>query len=558
MELPDTIETDVGQLDTHKWVQYALALATGAEHMLSPDAADQAESWWHACPYRFHDLLDLCSTDDEIGGECTRLLQLFVAHLRSPCSECRGMHRYAERIEGMIAAAQKGERGIAPQSLAELWNLAHTELTTLALCDVRAVQDISRLFEGRRWRGTLDLRLWDTSRMRKMQSSFADCSGVSGLEYWSVGRVTNMSMMFCNNATFNGPIGRWDTRSVVTMMEMFEDARNFNQPLHFDTRSVECMSFMFAGALAFNQPVLFDTRNVQFLSGMFQNTASFNQPLDLDMTNLHSMSSMFTRAEAFNSEIRFRNTERVCDMSGMFYGATSFNRPLRLKADSVLFMQNMFAGATAFNAKLRLHNLSMLRDTSFMFAGATEFNQPLDWLVTSRVTNMSSMFECASSFDHPIPFDTSSVVDMSSMFSLATSFNKPLGDAFTTARVKDMSRMFAGASRFNQPLRLDTSSVVTMRSMFAGAASFDQPVRFTTANVTDMSYMFERATALRSPVVLQMDTIVNVRGMFAGASAFHHSLLQLTEINSDAVEDMGEGLLVATSTPSQKLTALRL
>ena len=93
---------------------------------------------------------------------------------------------------------------------------------------------------------------------------------------------------------------------------------------------------------------------------------------------------------------------------------------------------------------------------------------------TSYITDMSSMFYRASSFNQPIGnWDTSRVTDMFGMFEEASSFNQPIG-TWNTSKVTDMSFMFYEARSFNQPIgKWDTSKVTDMESMFKGASSFN-------------------------------------------------------------------------------------
>ena len=55
--------------------------------------------------------------------------------------------------------------------------------------------------------------------------------------------------------------------------------------------------------------------------------------------------------------------------------------------------------------------------------GAAKFNQPLSF-DTSRVTDLSDMFQNATAFDQPLSFDVSSVTDMSGMFLSASSLSE--------------------------------------------------------------------------------------------------------------------------------------
>ena len=93
----------------------------------------------------------------------------------------------------------------------------------------------------------------------------------------------------------------------------------------------------------------------------------------------------------------------------------------------------------------------------------------------SSVTNMTSMFSGASSFDGDLStWDVSSVTDMTSMFSGASSFDGDLS-TWDVSGVTDMTSMFSGASSFNGDISgWNVSNVIGMSSMFDGADSFVQ------------------------------------------------------------------------------------
>jgi surface protein len=75
---------------------------------------------------------------------------------------------------------------------------------------------------------------------------------------------------------------------------------------------------------------------------------------------------------------------------------------------------------------------------------------PFNNIVTTRMTDMSSMFSAAMSFNQPIgSWDTSNVTNMAFMFYNAQVFNQPIG-SWNTSSVTGMNNMFNYASAFNQ------------------------------------------------------------------------------------------------------------
>jgi surface protein len=194
---------------------------------------------------------------------------------------------------------------------------------------------------------------------------------------------------------------------------------------------------------------------------------------------------------------------------------------------TVTNMSSLFSVARSFNQPIGHWDTSNVTDMSQMFAAATTFNQPIGMWDTSNVTDMSQMFLTATTFNQPIGmWDTSKVTDMRVMFTSASQFNQPIGD-WDTSSVTSMSNMFNRAEAFNQPIGTwDTSNVTRMPFMFSGASAFNQPVgMWDTSKVTDMRGLFSSASQFDQPIG-DWDTsnVTDMGYMFSGASAFNQPI----------------------------------
>ncbi len=124
-------------------------------------------------------------------------------------------------------------------------------------------------------------------------------------------------------------------------------------------------------------------------------------------------------------------------------------------------------------------------------------NVDLNYIDTSSVVNLTTIF-LDSRFNGKVDkWDTSNVELMVSTFEGTTAFNQSL-NTWDVSSVRDTRNMFYGATAFNQPLdKWDVSSVEDMSAMFQEASAFNQNIsEWVNKSGRDSTNMFRKATAM--------------------------------------------------------------
>ena len=139
-------------------------------------------------------------------------------------------------------------------------------------------------------------------------------------------------------------------------------------------------------------------------------------------------------------------------------------------------MSNLFEDIR-HNFDVSKWDMSNVIDISFMFYGCHNFNCDLSKWDVSNVTNMSYMFSnCykleGKGLEH---WDVSNVTDMASMFYYCKNFDCDLS-RLNVSNVTCMEYMFTGCEKFNCDLSdWDISNITRWKNMFGGCDKMTIP-----------------------------------------------------------------------------------
>ncbi len=191
-------------------------------------------------------------------------------------------------------------------------------------------------------------------------------------------------------------------------------------------------------------------------------------------------------------------------------------------------------------------NTSRVTDMYRMFEGCSSLKSlDLSHLDTRNVTDMGLMFrECTSLESLNLSnLDTRNVAKMAWMFMDCSSLKALDLSSFNTSNVTDMNLMFKGCTSLESldVSSFDTRNVAKMAWMFMDCSSLKalDISNFNTSNVTNMGLMFRGCTSLESLDVSNFDTqnVTDMSCMFMDCSSLKS--LGLSNFNTSKVTDMG-------------------
>ena len=427
-----------------------------------------------------------------------------------------------------------------------------------------------------------------TSLVTDMSSMFSGATSFNqNISSWNVTNVINMSSMFSSASSFNQNIISWNVSNITNMTSMFSGASSFNQNISsWNVSNVTSMSSMFSGASSFNQNIgSWNVSNVTTMTSMFSGSALYTANYDsllIGWSTITSAENPLKQGVSFDagsskycngasarasiiSTYGWSITDGGLDCSSLIldtngvtikWTGTTVPSPYFVQANPrgtiewfaivsdttkskiTMYAKNNPTGITYFtrpgsSTPIPFNNIvtTLVTDMSSMFQNATAFNQPIGSWDVSNVITMGSMFNQASSYNQPIKtWNVSNVINMSDMFYRTTSFNQPIGN-WNVSNVTGMSFLFYQATSFNQPIgNWNVSNVGSMYSMFKDATSFNQNISsWNVGNVITMNTTFSGAASFNQNIGnWNVGNVINMGNMFLGtriSTANYDSLL---------------------------------
>ncbi|MBR1453459.1 MAG: BspA family leucine-rich repeat surface protein, partial [Lachnospiraceae bacterium] len=450
--------------------------------------------------------------------------------------------------------------------------------------DTGAVTNMSHMFGGMKKLTNIilsntNVNLFNTANVTDMSHMFAetkltDYSYILGREAFNTGNVADMSYMFASVSEVSSlNIRSFDVSNLTNVSYMFAGAEkldNVDFPDEFITNVTDASGLFKGTAFTTLNLAEFNTSNATNMSYMFA-----------DMTNLTTIEVSDTfntdNVSVINSENMFLNTLNIIGFAGTKYDSSHVDKYYAVVDGSVdstgavrkgyfttgtyTIYPNWYEGTENKSSISEIHitkypesaptgaddewvmkgglqgyrvgdvvtiyinkdkRAYMAEDSTGLFSDFKNVTvlDGLDNLITTKVNNMSSMFEGLESLVSIdlTSFDTSTVSNMKSMFKGMKSLTTLDITNFDTSKVTDMSHMFEDVESLSS---LDLTRVVTgevkdMSYMFKGMKNISslELVDFNTEKVENMSFMFSGMTNATS-INTEFFNTENVRSMSA-------------------------------------------
>ena len=407
------------------------------------------------------------------------------------------------------------------------WDAYRLRITS-ATVQVTGMTDTSEFFSGCSNLKSVDLRGFDTSRVKNMRSMFYACSSLSNLDlsHFNTSNVTNMTCMFmgCNSLS-NLDLSCFNTTNVTDMRFMFNDCNDLSSLniSYFNTSNVVDMRYMFRGCRSLKNLDLknFNTSKVLHMEHMFDSCDGLTN-LNLSHFNTSKVEriyGMFTNCSSLSSlDLSHFDTSNIVVYSIMLCGCTNLTTiytPYNLKESITLPTKSgevwyLEDGTEITELPKNLSNSVKITRSQNTGNIASGTSNNITWVIDAKgkltvngtgdyARNKDSDSAPWSSYNRSIisaEINVTGMTDASSMFAGCSSLQSIDLEHFDTSIVTNMKSMFAGCGNASSASslglnHLDTSNVTNMERMFAGCYIQHLDLNnFDTSNVTNMKEMF--------------------------------------------------------------------
>ena len=266
---------------------------------------------------------------------------------------------------------------------------------------IYAPENSSKLFYNLSKLTTLDMSVFDTSKVTNMLQMFYNCKTLTSLDLsnFNTSKVTNMNYLFGDcSALTSLDVSGFNTANVTNMYGMFCDCSALTSlnVSNFVTSKVTDMGLMFykCSALTSLDMSGFNTSNVTNMLDMFWSCSALTS---LDVSGFYTskvtnMGYMFKNCSALTSlDLSNFSTYKVTDMSSMFYNCSALTS-LDLSSFNMARVTNL-SDMLNFGSSNKIKTLKTPYNNSSAIAittGLTLYNQANGQVVTSVPANNSS------------------------------------------------------------------------------------------------------------------------------------------------------------------------
>ena len=362
------------------------------------------------------------------------------------------------------------------------WFCAMPNLVSIAnmvFLNTSEVTDMTSMFSSSSQISSLYLGGFDTSKVTSMLSMFQGCTNLSeieGLEKFNTGNVTSMSSMFrdCSSLT-SLDVSSFNTEKATSMLYMFSGCTSL--------RTLDLSSFTFS---SYNTPS-------HFLEGC-SSLKALTIPATATKFDNNSCTGVGTESKPcmlFNPS--GATLEKTEEGDGWFVWKGGYFKDVQSEPYA------LYDGST-----LSFH----YDDQRYLRPGVSYdvMDDFPEWLNDWGLVNNTTAVVFDPSFQAARPISCSYWFCAMSQLGSITGL-----EYLNTSQVTDMSSMFSGASLLSSVdvSHFDTSNVTSMLSMFQDCTNLTSIAgleNFNTENVTSMSSMFRDCSSLTSVDVSHFNT----------------------------------------------------